>query len=96
MVKARLNALGEKLDLYLITANELIRAAIRHESGVRHFEHCVFRDLRREDEKTGRREDDKTRKREDDAVEKKLSMNCSSKDDCVTNTIHSKLRVIIH
>ena len=51
---------------------------------------------RREDGKTGRREDDKTRKREDDAVEKKLSMNCSSKDDCVTNTIHSKLRVIIH
>lgn len=66
MVKARLNALGEKLDLYLITANELIRAAIRHESGVRHFEHCVFRDLRREDEKTRRREDEKTTRRENE------------------------------
>ena len=71
MVKARLNALGEKLDLYLITANELIRAAIRHESGVRHFEHCVFRDLRREDEKTGRREDGKTRRRQDEKTRRR-------------------------
>lgn len=71
MVKARLNALGEKLDLYLITANELIRAAIRHESGVRHFEHCVFRDLRREDEKTRRREDGKTRRRQDEKTRRR-------------------------